>query len=182
MSKVSQQVINAFSETAVQVLQSFMTETTPKKIVEDQETQGDISSVIKLTDFQKNTVIILVLYFSENIARNIYGKLFGEGTGGIKDICNLIAEIANIIVGNVKEKIVPYHEEILHLIHGDDLAKFAADPKIHFEIDIPTTIVGNQHMVFSATSEFAAKIAIPFSGETDPMFIMELTLQKRSYK
>lgn len=182
MSKLNQKVIDAFTETAVQVLQSFMTESAPKGILEDQEIQGDISSVIKLTDFQKNTLIILVLYFPETVARTTYGKLFGEGAGGIKDVCNLIAEIANIIVGNVKEKIAPFHEEILRLIHGDDLSKFAGDHKIHFEIDIPTTIVGNQHMVFSATSEYAAKIAIPFSGETDPLFIMELTLQKRSYK
>ncbi len=182
MSKVGQQIINAFTETTVQVLQSFMTESTPKGALEDQEINGDISSVIKLTDFQKNTVIILVLYFPENTARTIYGKLFGEGTGGIRDVCNLVAEIANIIVGNVKEKIAPFHEEILRLIHSDDMAKFAGDHKIHFEIDIPTTIVGDRHMVFSATSEYAAKIAIPFAGETDPFFTMELTLQKRSYK
>lgn len=182
MSKVSQQLINAFTETAVQVLKSFMTESTPKSVVEEKEIQGDISSVIKLTDFQKNTVIILVLYFSESVARTIYGKLFGEGTGGMKDICNLIAEIANIIAGNVKETMSPCHDEILRVVHGDDAARFAADPRIHFEIDIPTTIVGDKHVVFSATSQYAAKIAVPFSGETDPLFIMELTFQKRSYK
>lgn len=179
MSKVSQKVIDAFAETTVQVLQGFMTETAAKSPLFDQETRGDISSIIKLTDSPKNAVILLVLYFPEGVARSIYGKLFGEGTGTIRDICNLVAELANIIAGNVKDKISHLNSEILGLIHPGAPIQFA-DDKINFEIDIPTTIVGTEHMVFGGNKGDAVKVAIPFSGDPDPLFVLELTFRKKN--
>lgn len=180
MSQVSQKVIDAFGQTTVEVMQGFMTETSPKAPLFEQEVRGDISSFIKLTESERNAIITLVLYFPEGVARTIYGKLFGEGTGGIQDICNLIAELANIIAGNVKEKISGLHEEILSLVHpgSPDLAKDGR--KLNFEIDIPTTVVGSGHMVIGPKKGDVYKLAIPFSGSPDPLFYLELTFRKKT--
>ena len=103
---------------------------------------------------------MIILNFSEEVARSVYKGLFGEEATSMKDICNIVAEISNIIAGNVKVEIAPLLKEILTLTHSE-LARSTATGSFNFDVGLPTTIVGSGHHVFGVEKQTSAKTFIP---------------------
>jgi len=173
---INPKLIDPFLETTVLALQGFMTEVTPGDPIEDENLPGEITAIIKLSDHTQNVEITIALNVPEEVSAIIYKNIFGEDPKGIKDICNLIAELSNIIGGNIKEKIGDHHIDIMELIYFENMDPKEA--KIHFELDLPTTIVGSGQRIFGEEKANAAKVIIPFFGEKNPMFFLTLIFQE----
>ena len=173
---INPKLIDPFLETTVLALQGFMTEVTPGDPIEDDNLPGEITAIIKLSDHAQNVEITIAINVPEEISASIYKNIFGEDPKSIKDVCNLVAELSNIIGGNIKEKIGDHHIEIMELIHFENLN--AKEAKINFELDLPTTIVGSGQRIFGEEKVNAAKIIVPFSGEKNPMFFLTLIFQE----
>ena len=175
---VDQKLIDSFSKSAVGAIQNFMFEASPLPPTESEDLPGEISSIIKLTDEAKNVEIMIVLNFSEEVSRKVYQGLFGEEATSMKDICNIVAEISNIIAGNVKVEIAPLLKEILTLTHSE-IARSTATGDFDFDVGLPTTIVGGGHHVFGVEKQSSAKTFISFENEGNHVFLLGLTFQKR---
>jgi CBS domain-containing protein/CheY-specific phosphatase CheX len=175
---VDQKLIDAFSKSTIEAIQSFMMEAAPLAPTETQDLPGEISAIIKLTDEAKNVEIMIVLNFSEEVSRNVYQGLFGEDACSMRDICNVVAEIANIIAGNVKVEISDLVDEILTLTHSEK-SRSNTKGDFHFDVGLPTTIVGNGHSVFGVEKLSSAKTFIPFASEGKHKFLLGLVFQKK---
>ncbi len=175
---VDQKLIAAFSKSTIDATQGFLMEASPLPPTETEDLPGEISAIIKLTDEAKNVEIMIILNFSEEVSRNVYQGLFGEDANSMKDICNVVAEIANIIAGNVKVEISQFVSEILTLTHSEKSSTNATG-EFHFDVGLPTTIIGNGHSVFGVEKLSSAKTFIPFEKDGNPMFLLGLVFQKK---
>jgi len=175
---VDQKLIDSFTKSTIEAIQNFMLEASPLPPVESDDLPGEISSIIKLTDEARNVEIMIVLNFSEEISRKIYQEIFGEESASIKDVCNIVAEIANILAGNAKVEISHMVKEILTLTHSEQTSKNAKG-SFHFDLGLPTTVIGSRHSVFGAEKLSTAKTFIPFAHEGTPKFLLGLIFQKK---
>jgi CBS domain-containing protein/CheY-specific phosphatase CheX len=175
---VDQKLIDAFSKSSIEAVQNFMLEASPLPPIETEDLPGEISAIIKLTDEAKNVEIMIILNFSEEVARKVYQGLFGEDAGSMKDVCNVVTEISNIIAGNVKVEISPLANEILNLTHSEKTCSNATG-NFHFDVGLPTTIVGSGHNVFGVEKLSSAKTFIPFENAGNHMFLLGLIFQKK---
>jgi len=175
---VDQKLIDAFSKSTLEAVQNFMLEASPLAPTETEDLPGEISAIIKLTDEAKNVEIMIILNFSEEIARKVYQGLFGEDASSMKDICNVVTEISNIIAGNVKVEISHLAKEIINLTHSEK-SNSNVNGNFHFDVGLPTTIVGSGHNVFGVEKLSSAKTFIPFENEGNPMFLLGLIFQKK---
>lgn len=176
---VDQNIINAFTKTAQEALQSFMVEASPLAPIDNDEMPGEISSLLKLTDEAKNVEIMIVLNFSEADSRKIYKNLFGEDASSIKDVCNIVAELVNILAGNVKTEISHRVEEILNLTHSENATNNDGG-NFQFDVGLPATIVGSGHSLFGMEKLSTTKKFVPFVGEDkSPLFLLGLYFQKK---
>lgn len=175
---VDQKLIDAFSKSTIEAVQGFLLEASPLPPIESEDLPGEVSSIIKLTDEAKNVEIMIILNFSEEVSRKVYQGLFGEDASNMKDVCNVVAEISNIIAGNVKIEISHLVNEILTLTHSER-SRGNANGNFHFDVGLPTTIIGNGHSVFGVEKLSTAKTFIPFAKEGTPMFLLGLIFQKK---
>ena len=175
---VDQKIIDSFTKSTIEAIQNFMLDASPLPPTESDDLPGEISSIIKLTDEARNVEIMIVLNFSEEISRKIYQEIFGEESPSIKDVCNIVAEIANIMAGNVKVEISHMVKEILTITHSEQTSKNAKG-SFDFDLGLPTTIVGNRHNVFGAEKLSTTKTFIPFANNGTPVFLLELIFQKK---
>lgn len=175
---VDQKLIDSFTKSTINAIQNFMLDASPLPPTESEHLPGEISSIIKLTDEARNVEIMIVLNFSEEIAQKIYQAIFGEESASIKDVCNVVAEIANIIAGNVKVEITHLVKEILTLTHSEQTSKNAKG-QFHFDLGLPTTIIGSGHSVFGAEKLSTAKTFIPFANNGTHKFLLGLIFQKK---
>jgi CheY-specific phosphatase CheX len=155
-----------------------MLEASPLPPTESEDLPGEISAIINLTDEAKNVKITIILNCYEEVAQKIYQGLFGEDATSMKDVCNVVTEIANILAGNVKVEIAPLRNEILTLTHSA-LARSTATGNFDFDVGLPTTIVGSGHNVFGEEKLSSAKTFIPFAHEGTQMFLLGLIFQKK---
>jgi len=175
---VDQKLINAFTKSTLEAIQNFMLDASPLPPIESDDLPGEISSIIKLTDEARNVEIMIVLNYSEEISRKIYKDLFGEEAKTVRDVCNVVAEIANVMGGNVKVGISPLVKEILSLTHSEKTSKNAKG-NFHFDVGLPTTIIGSGHSVFGAEKLSTAKTFIPFENDGVHIFLLGLIFQKK---
>ena len=175
---VDQKLIDSFSKSTLEAIQNFMLETSPLPPTESDDLPGEISSIIKLTDEARNVEIMIVLNCSEKISRKIYKDIFGEEAKSIKDVCNVVAEIANIIAGIVKVDISPLVKEILTLTHSEKTSK-SAKGSFRFDLGLPTTIIESGHSVFGVEKLSTVKTFIPFENKGSPVFLLGLIFQKK---
>lgn len=175
---VDQKLIDAFSKSTIEAVQSFMLEASPLPPIESEDLPGEVSAIIKLTDEARNVEIMIILNFSEEVARKVYLGLFGEDACSMKDICNVVTEISNIIAGNVKVEISPLAKEILNLTHSEKTCNTASG-NFQFDVGLPTTIVGRGHNVFGVDKLSSAKTFIPFENEGNHIFLLGLIFQKK---
>jgi CBS domain-containing protein len=175
---MDQKLIDAFSKSTIEAIKNFMLEASPLPPTESEDLPGEISSIIKLTDEARNVEIMIVLNFSEEISKKIYQEIFGEATASIKDVCNVVAEIANVMAGNVKVKISHLTKEILTLTHSENTSRNATG-SFHFDLGLPTTVIGSEHSVFGAEKLSTAKTFIPFAHEGAHKFLLGLIFQKK---
>ncbi len=175
---VDQKLIDAFTKSTGEAIQNFMLSASPLAPIESEDLPGEISAVIKLTDEAKNVEIMIILNFSEEVAQKVYQGLFGDDATGMKDICNIVTEISNIIAGNVKVEISHYVQEILRLTHSE---KTSSDAKgiFHFDVGLPTTVIGSGHSVSGVEKLSTAKTFIPYENAGTPMFLLGLIFQKK---
>jgi CBS domain-containing protein/CheY-specific phosphatase CheX len=175
---VDQKLIDAFLKSTGEAIQNFMLDASPLPPTESDDLPGEISAVIKLTDEAKNVEIMIILNFSEEVAQKVYQGLFGEESNSMKDICNVVTEISNIIAGNVKVEISHFVQEILSLTHSE---KTSSDAKgiFHFDVGLPTTVIGSGHSVSGVEKLSTAKTFIPYVNEGNPMFLLGLIFQKK---
>lgn len=175
---IDQKLIDSFSKSTIEAIQNFMLEASPRSPIETEDLPGEISAIIKLTDEAKNVEIMIVLNFSEEVARKVYLGLFGDEANNMKDVCNVVAEISNIIAGNVKVEVSHFIQEILNLTHSENTSGNAKGT-FDFDVGLPTTIVGSGHSVSGVEKLSTAKIFIPFENEGTPMFLLGLIFQKK---
>ncbi len=175
---VDQKLIDAFTKSTTEAIQNFMLEAAPLPPTESDDLPGEISSIIKLTDEARNVEIMIVLNFSEEIAQKVYKDIFGEDANSIKDVCNIVAEVANIIAGNVKVEIAPLAKEILTLTHSEKTSNNATG-SFHFDLGLPTTVIGSGHSVFGVEKLSTAKTFVPFAHEGTHKFLLGLIFQKK---
>ncbi|VAX33306.1 hypothetical protein MNBD_NITROSPINAE05-724 [hydrothermal vent metagenome] len=175
---VDQKLIDAFTKSTLEAVQNFMLEASPLSPSESDDLPGEISAVIKLTDEAKNVEIMIVLNFSEEVARKVYQGLFGDEATSMKDVCNIVTEISNIIAGNVKVEISTMVQEILTLTHSE-LSNNGANGSFHFDVGLPTTVIGSGHNVSGVEKLSTAKTFIPFENEGNHMFLLGLIFQKK---
>lgn len=175
---VDQKLIDSFSKSTLEAFQNFMLEATPLPPTESEDLPGEISSIIKLTDEARNVEIMIVLNYSEEVSRKIYKDIFGEDATSIKDVCNVVAEIANVMAGNAKVEISHLVKEILTLTHSEKTSKNAKG-SFHFDIGLPTTVIGSGHSVFGVEKLSTAKTFIPFENEGTHVFLLGLIFQKK---
>jgi CBS domain-containing protein/CheY-specific phosphatase CheX len=175
---VDQKLIDAFSKSTIEAVQNFLMEASPLPPTETEDLPGEISAIIKLTDEAKNVEIMIILNFSEEVAGKVYQGLFGEDASSMKDVCNVVTEISNIIAGNVKVEISHLVKEILTLTHSEK-SLVNANGNFHFDVGLPTTIVGSGHNVFGVEKLSSAKTFIPFENAGNHMFLLGLIFQKK---
>jgi len=166
---VDQKLIDAFTKSTLEAVQNFMMEASPLPPTESFDLPGEISAIIKLTDEAKNVEIMIVLNFSEAEARKVYQGLFGDEATSMKDVCNIVTEISNIIAGNVKVEISDFVQEILSLTHSENTCANTKG-KFHFDLGLPTTVIGSGHSVSGVEKLSTAKTFIPFTHEGDHKF------------
>ncbi len=177
--EVDQKLIDAFSKSTIEALQNFMLETSPLAPTLSEDLPGEISAIINLTDEAKNVEITIILNCYEEVAQKIYQGLFGEDASSMKDVCNIVTEIVNIMAGNVKVEIADLRDEILTLTHSV-LARSTATGNFNFEVGLPTTIVGSGHNVFGDEKSSTAKAFIPFEHEGTQKILLGLIFQKKA--
>ena len=175
---VDQKLIDSFTKSTLEAIQNFMWDASPLPPIESDELPGEISSIIKLTDEARNVEIMIVLNCSEEVSRKVYQGLFGEEATSMKDVCNIVAEIPNIIAGNVKVEISNLVKEVLTLTHSEKTSKNAKG-NFHFDVGLPTTVIGSGHSVFGAEKLSTAKIFIPFENNGVLVFLLGLIFQKK---
>jgi CBS domain-containing protein/CheY-specific phosphatase CheX len=175
---VDQKLIDSFTKSTIEAIQNFMLDASPLPPTESEHLPGEISSIIKLTDEARNVEIMIVLNFSEEIAQKIYQAIFGEESASIKDVCNVVAEIANIIAGNVKVEISHLVKEILTLTHSEKTSNNAKG-QFHFDLGLPTTVIGSGHSVFGVEKLSTVKTFIPFANNGTHKFLLGLIFQKK---
>jgi CBS domain-containing protein/CheY-specific phosphatase CheX len=175
---VDQKLIDAFTKSTLEAVQNFMLKASPLSPTESEDLPGEISAIIKLTDEAKNVEIMIVLNFSEEEARKVYRGLFGDEATSMKDVCNIVTEISNIIAGNVKVEISDYVQEILSLTHSEN-SNSNTKGKFNFDVGLPTTVIGSGHSVSGVEKLSTAKTFIPFAYEGTPIFLLGLIFQKK---
>jgi len=175
---VDQKLIDAFTKSTGEATQNFMLEASPLPPTESENFPGEISAIIKLTDEAKNVEIMIILNFSEEVSRKIYQGLFGDEATSMKDVCNVVTEISNIIAGNVKVEISNLVQEILTLTHSE-VPSNGANGSFHFDVGLPTTVIGSGHSVSGVEKLSTAKIFIPFENEGNHIFLLGLIFQKK---
>ena len=175
---VDQVLIDAFTKSTGEAIQNFMLEASPLPPIESEDLPGEISAVIKLTDEAKNVEIMIVLNFSEEMAQKVYQGLFGEEANSMKDVCNIVTEIANIIAGNVKVEISHFVQEILSMTHSEITSRNAKG-SFHFDVGLPTTVIGSGHSVSGVEKLSTAKTFIPFAHEGTHKLLLGLIFQKK---
>jgi len=121
---------------------------------------------------------MIVLNFSEEMAQKVYQGLFGEEANSMKDVCNIVTEIANIIAGNVKVEISHFVQEILSITHSEITSRNAKG-SFHFDVGLPTTVIGSGHSVSGVEKLSTAKTFIPFENNGNPIFLLGLIFQKK---
>ncbi len=176
--RADQKIIDSFTKSTCEAIQNFMLDASPLPPTESEDLPGEISAVIKLTDEAKNVEIMIILNFSEETSRNVYQGLFGEDANSMQDICNIVTEISNIIAGNVKVEICHLVQEILSLTHSEVTSRNARG-NFHFDLGLPTTIIGDGHSVSGAEKLSTAKVFIPFEHEGTHKFLLGLIFQKK---
>ena len=175
---VDQKLIDSFSKFTLEAIQNFMLEASPLPPIESQDLPGEINSIVKLTDEARNIEIMIDLNFSEEVSRKMYKEMFGEDAKSIGDVCNIVAEITNIIAGNAKVEISHFVKEILTLTHSVKTSGNTTE-SFHFDLSLPTTIIGNGHSVFGVEKLSTAKTFIPFVNKGVHVFLLGLIFQKK---
>lgn len=175
---VDQKLMDGFTKSTSEAIQNFMLDASPLPPTDSEDLPGEISSIIKLTDEARNVEIMIVLNFSEEVSQTVYKNIFGESAISIKDVCNIVAEIANIIAGNVKVEVSHLVKEILTLTHSEKTSENAKG-KFSFDLGLPTTIIGSGHSVFGPEKLSTSKTFIPFAHEGTHKFLLGLIFQKK---
>lgn len=175
---VDQKLIDSFTKSTSEAIQNFMLDASPLAPIESEDLPGEISAIIKLTDEAKNVEIMIILNFSEDTAQKVYQGLFGEDANSMKDVCNVVTEISNIIAGNAKVEISHYVQEVLSLTHSESIGDNTKGI-FHFDLGLPTTVIGSGHSVSGVDKLSTAKTFIPFAHEGTPKFLLGLVFQKK---
>jgi CBS domain-containing protein/CheY-specific phosphatase CheX len=176
--RIDQKIIDAFTKSTSEAIQNFMIEASPLPPAESEDLTGEISAIIKITDEAKNVEIMIVLNFSEETAQKVYQGLFGEEANSINDVCNIVTEISNIIAGNAKVEISNFVQEILSVTHSENTSR-SAQGNFHFDLGLPTTVIGSGHSVSGVEKLSTAKTFIPFALEGAHKFFLGLIFQKK---
>ena len=139
--------INPFINATTSVLETMcMMSSTPGKpyVKKDNKATGDVSGVLGLAGEQTGSFAVS---FSESCIIKVVSNMLGEEITALnKDVEDAVGEITNMISGGARKEL--------------------GDNGFHFEMALPTVVMGKNHSITHVGSNNT--IVIPFTTEAGP--------------
>ncbi len=150
--------INPFINATVSVLETMcMLPSSPGSpyVKKDNKAIGDVSGILGLAGEQTGSFAVS---FSESCILKAVSNMLGEKITALnKDVEDAVGEITNMISGGARKEL--------------------GDNGFHFEMALPTVVIGKNHSISHIGS--GPTIVIPFSTEVGP-YVVEVSFTETS--
>jgi DNA-binding response OmpR family regulator len=164
-------IINAFAESTIEAMEQYMAEAIPDNSSGSVELNGYFSAWVDLLNSENRIQITVLINFPKKAACGIYEEIFGEVD--IEQVCGVVQELANIIGGIVKPKILEFSKEIIQLVHeGQELP--TKEDQLTWDLGLPESKMGENHSLDIKVNK-VPKFHIPFKVKDETFHVVVLT-------
>ncbi len=162
-------IIEAFTESAIEALEQYMTEATPESPTGPAELNGYFSAWVDLVSAEDRVQITMLINFPKEVACGIYEEIFGEVD--IEQVCGVVQELTNIIGGIVKPRISSFSKDIAELIY--DSNEIREEINLVWDLGLPESKMGEDHSQDIALNG-VPKFHVPFKikGQTFHLVVL----------
>jgi DNA-binding response OmpR family regulator len=163
-------VINAFTESTIEAMEQYMAEAIPENSKNPVQLKGYFSAWVDLLESENRIQITMLINFPKKAACGIYEEIFGEVD--IEQVCGVVQELANIIGGIVKPRILEFSNEITKLVHNEnDLP--AEESPLTWDLGLPEAKMGEDHSLDMKLNGIP-KFHVPFKIKDETFHLVVL--------
>lgn len=162
---ISPKVISGFVDSMVEAFGQYLVTVVPGKPQPGNGADGDFVVSIDFVDDEHEVKVVLLIYFPQSIACNIYETIFGELD--MNQVNGVVQELSNIIGGIAKIRAAEIPHEILKLVNGGKPVDPRRQIEMHFELGLPETRKDKEDL----NLEGSPKFTVPFTIDDENAYL-----------
>ncbi len=128
-------IISGFIESTVEAFSQYLVTAIPGQPKSGNGAEGDFVVSVELVDGVHEVKVMLMIYFPQKIACNIYETIFGKLD--MDQVGGVVQELGNIIGGIAKIKAAKNPREFLKLTNGGRPVDPRKEIDMHFDMGLP---------------------------------------------